>query len=62
MESNGKIDANEAIALVTTNLNKALGFKSNSFDLVGYEGGDVFNFESKVKVVLSPLRGVVDLF
>ncbi|KLO05758.1 hypothetical protein SCHPADRAFT_917689 [Schizopora paradoxa] len=69
LESHGKIDRRTALALVTTNLEKALGVGAGSKshkgyrqDFVAYKGGDMFNLESKVVGVVSAERGVVDLF
>ena len=62
LESMGRIGEAEAIALATTNLDQALGIPTDLYDaIVVYEQGDVFNFESKPRVVLSPRRGIVDL-
>lgn len=59
----------EALALVSTNLEKLLGIQASSSssgsageDLVAFKGGDIFGFESKVVAVISPVREVVDLF
>lgn len=54
----------EALALVTTNLEKLLGAKvaANDADVVAYHGGDVFDLSSKVMGVVSPRRSLVDLF
>lgn len=64
MESNGKIDEQQAYSLASTNLEKLLGIVNLSneiADLVAYEGGNAFNLSSKVVAVLSPERGLVDL-
>ena len=57
---------NEALALASTNLERLLGLEENTSDyladLVAYEGGDIFDFSSKAVGVLSPRKGVVDLF
>lgn len=60
-ESNGRIDEQEAHALLSTNLEKLLGIINLQNDLVAYEGGNVFDLSSKVVAVLSSERGVVDL-
>ncbi|KAH8094913.1 hypothetical protein BXZ70DRAFT_946606 [Cristinia sonorae] len=52
-------------ALVTTNLEKLLGMEGwigEEGDLVAYDGGSPFDFESKVVAVASPKKGVVELF
>lgn len=61
--SNGVIDRTTALALVTTNLEKALGVQREMpQNLVAYRGGDVFEFEAKVVGVLSETLGRTDLF
>ena len=65
MESNGTILESEAFALVSSNLEQALGLTRRRFDipdLVMYRGGGVFDFESKVVGVVSSERKVVELF
>ncbi|THH19962.1 hypothetical protein EW146_g1322 [Bondarzewia mesenterica] len=65
LESAGRISKTEALALVSTNLEKLLGGKSyidGMSDLVATEGGDLLGFESKVVAVISPRRVTVDLF
>lgn len=67
MESNGRIDDQQAYALATTNLEKLLGVinlqgEAGTGDLVAYDGGNVFDLSSKVVAVLSPERGIVDVF
>ncbi|KAF8801695.1 amidohydrolase [Phlegmacium glaucopus] len=65
LESNGTIDKFEAFALASYNLEQALGLTRDIFeipDLVMYQGGGVFDFESKVIGVISVERRVVDLF
>ncbi|KII89857.1 hypothetical protein PLICRDRAFT_40029 [Plicaturopsis crispa FD-325 SS-3] len=65
LESDGRVSKAQALALATTNLESALGLEwsdAAAEDLVVYEGGDVFDFESKVVGVVSARRGVVDLF
>ena len=54
----------QAYALASTNLDKLLGIKhgSKDSDLVAFEGGGLFDFSSKVVAVVSPQRGLVDLF
>ncbi|KAG2121914.1 hypothetical protein DEU56DRAFT_89089 [Suillus clintonianus] len=61
--SNGVIDRTTALALATTNLEKALGVQREMpQNLVAYRGGDVFEFEAKVVGVLSETLGRTDLF
>lgn len=63
MESNGTIDKAQAVALATTNIEKALGLTSNLLhDIVAYHGGDIFDFHSKIIGVVSAQRGAVDIF
>ena len=64
MESNGTIDQPQAFALVSSNLERALGLtrRFEVPDLVMYQGGGVFDFESKVIGVVSSTRKVVELF
>ena len=48
---------------MTTNLERALGVHgAMPLDLVAYEGGDVFEFESKPVAAISPQLGRTDLF
>lgn len=52
------------MALASTNIEKLLGGKVQADDdceLVATEGGDLLDFASKVRAVISPGRGVVDL-
>ncbi len=69
LESHGQIDRQTALALVTINLEKALGVGARSRspermagDVVVYKGGSVFDLESKIVGVISAGRGVVDFF
>lgn len=64
MESNGTIHQSQAFALVSSNLERALGLtrRFENPDLVMYQGGGVFDFESKVVGVVSSERKVVELF
>ncbi|KIM83388.1 hypothetical protein PILCRDRAFT_69640 [Piloderma croceum F 1598] len=64
LESNGRIDEQQAYSLASTNLEKLLGIvnlSNETADLVAYEGGSAFDLSSKVVAVLSAERGVVDL-
>jgi imidazolonepropionase-like amidohydrolase len=65
LESNGTIHQSQAIALATSNLERALGLvqqRSVMPELVMYEGGGIFDFTSKVVGVISMERKVVELF
>ncbi|KAF4615672.1 hypothetical protein D9613_012510 [Agrocybe pediades] len=66
LDSNGTISQNQAFALATTNLHKALGLSARSRvvvpDLVLYSGGGALDFGSKVVGVASAARGVVEIF
>jgi hypothetical protein len=64
LESNGRIDDQQAYSLASTNLEVLLGVVNptdDTADLVAYEGGNAFDLSSKVVAVLSPERGFVDL-
>ena len=54
----------QAYALASTNLDKLLGINhgSEGADLVAFEGGSLFELSSKVAAVVSPQRGLVDVF
>ncbi|EIN06427.1 carbohydrate esterase family 9 protein [Punctularia strigosozonata HHB-11173 SS5] len=61
-DSNGTITKADALALVSTNIEKLLGSHGDSIgDMVATESGELLDFEGKVVAVLSPTRGVVDL-
>ncbi|KAI0643970.1 composite domain of metallo-dependent hydrolase [Trametes meyenii] len=62
LEANETISKEEAIALVSTNVEKLLGVEreSGEYELVATLGGDLLEY-SKVVGVLSPRRGMVDL-
>jgi hypothetical protein len=64
LDSNGTIHQSQAIALVTSNLERALGLAQRNYmpDLVMYEGGGIFDFTSKVVGVVSMEREIVELF
>lgn len=64
MEVYGELNQSEALALASTNLEKLLGLdlEAELADLVAVQGGDLFDFESKVVGILSPRRDAVDLF
>ncbi|KAJ7452267.1 carbohydrate esterase family 9 protein [Mycena latifolia] len=65
LDADGAIDYATAMALSTTNMDKALGLDSadaEGEDLVIYQGGGLFDLESKALGVVSGRRAVVDLF
>lgn len=63
LESHGVIGEKQAIALATTNLEKALGLDLRGVrDIVAYKGGGMMELSSKVAAVISPGRRTVDLF
>ena len=65
LESNGRIDRDQAYALVSTNLEKLLGIRATDneeLDMVAYEGGGVFDLTSKVVAVISPEQRGVNFF
>ncbi|KAJ7075534.1 hypothetical protein B0H15DRAFT_894200 [Mycena belliarum] len=65
LDSDGVIDHKTAMALSTNNMDKALGLDHITLhgeDLVIYQGGGVFDFDSKVIGVASGRRAVVELF
>ncbi|KAF8914186.1 carbohydrate esterase family 9 protein [Gymnopilus junonius] len=65
LESNGRITEYQAYALVTRDLEKLLGVRGideDSGELAVYEGGSMFNSSSKVAAIISPIRGLVDIF
>ena len=67
LESQGRIDQHTAIALATTNLEKALGMHrlrsaEVNRDLVAVRGGGILGLGSKVIGVISPERQTIDLF
>jgi hypothetical protein len=65
LDANGSIDYKTALALLSTNIEKALGVKSRARDtdeLVVFQGGNMFNFESKVIAVISARKAAVEFF
>ncbi|KIJ59733.1 hypothetical protein HYDPIDRAFT_32949 [Hydnomerulius pinastri MD-312] len=64
LSSDGGINRTTALALATTNLEKALGIHHGDMpdDLVAYAGGDVFDFEGKVVAAISAQLGRTDVF
>ncbi|OCH88880.1 composite domain of metallo-dependent hydrolase [Obba rivulosa] len=63
-ESPNVISKETALALASVNVERLLGLETmpGEGDLVATTGGDLLDFEGKVVAVLSPRRGVVDLF
>ena len=63
LDSPTRVSKEQALALVTTNLEKLLGVEVhvNGADVVAYRGGDVFDMSSKVTAVISPRHSSVDL-
>ncbi|KAF9014304.1 hypothetical protein BDQ17DRAFT_1386733 [Cyathus striatus] len=62
LEANGQLSKRDAFALVTTNLEKALGVPPGApQDLVAYKGGDALGFESKPTAILSAMAGNVNM-
>jgi len=61
-DSGGYLDSHGALALVTTNLEQLLGLPTDEADFVAYAGGAWNSQDSKAVAVLSPSRGIVDLF
>ncbi|KAJ7735556.1 hypothetical protein DFH07DRAFT_1065042 [Mycena maculata] len=65
LDADGALDYTTAMALSTTNLDKALGLDAADLegeDLVVYHAGGMFDLGSKVIGVVSGQRAVVDLF
>jgi len=65
LASNGKVSKTEAIALATSNLERALGVRKHTIaipDLVVYQGGSLFDLESKVIGIVSAQRRSVEFF
>ncbi|KAJ6512303.1 hypothetical protein DFH09DRAFT_1197532 [Mycena vulgaris] len=65
LDADGAIDYSTAMALASTNMDRALGLDSADIggeDLVIYQGGGIFDLESKVLGVASGRRAVVDFF
>ncbi|KAF8844379.1 composite domain of metallo-dependent hydrolase [Paxillus ammoniavirescens] len=64
LEAGGKLSRKQAIKLASTNLEKLLTGSVPSAemsDLIALEGGDIFDLESKVVAIVSPLQRSVDL-
>lgn len=65
MSCDEKLGTEKALALATTNLEKLLGVEltAETGDLVASRGGRLLNsMEAKIVAVISPSRGIVDLF
>lgn len=62
INSRGKLSRTRAIKLASTNLERALGARLFTYDLVAYRGGTLFDFESKVAGVVSLRRRTFDKF
>jgi len=64
LEAGGKISKEEAIAIGSVNLEKLLGLdvQAEETDMVATRGGDLLEMSAKVVAVVSPRRGIVDLF
>lgn len=65
LESNGRVSEYQAYSLVTRDLEKLLGIRGiddDSSELVVFEGGSMFNITSKVAAIISPTRGLIDIF
>ncbi|THU95633.1 carbohydrate esterase family 9 protein [Dendrothele bispora CBS 962.96] len=64
LAANGKIGKEEAIAIGSVNLEKLLGMdaQTEGADMVATRGGDLLEMSSKVAGIISPRRGLVDLF
>jgi len=62
LEAGGEISRASAIALGSTNLEKLLGVKEHSADLVATKGGTVFDYSGKIIGIASAKRACVDIF
>ena len=64
LEAPEDISRTQALALASSNLEKLLGLEVQAelADLVAMEAGDILDFESKSVGVISPRKGIVDLF
>jgi len=64
IEGGGQISKSQALAIASTNTEKLLGIAPETAllnDLVVTHGGDLFDLDSKVIGIISPLRGQVEL-
>ncbi|KAJ7494952.1 hypothetical protein FB451DRAFT_1019674 [Mycena latifolia] len=65
LDSNGTINDVTAYALCTTNLHKALGLQRHAREVdefVLFDGGGIFDMESKVVGIASARKATVELF
>ncbi|KAF9012657.1 carbohydrate esterase family 9 protein [Cyathus striatus] len=63
LESNGRISEHQVYAMATTDLERLLGVRAvEGVELVAFEGGGLFDWSSKAAAVISPQRGLVDVF
>ncbi|KAJ7182422.1 hypothetical protein C8R43DRAFT_1100885 [Mycena crocata] len=64
LDADGAIDYSTAMALASTNMDRALGLDlgADAEELVAYQGGSMFDFESKVVGIMSERRAAVELF
>ena len=60
----GLLDRASAFAVGSVNVEKLLGLELDhkGQDLVATAGGDLLDYEGKVIAVISPRRGLVDVF
>ena len=64
IQAAGQISKSQALAIASTNTEKLLGIAPETAllnDLVVTQGGDLFDMESKVIGIVSPLREQVEL-
>lgn len=64
IEAGGQISKSQALAIASTNTEKLLGIAPETAlfnDLIVAQGGDIFDMESKVIGIISPLRSQVEL-
>ncbi|KAG6895604.1 hypothetical protein C0992_000419, partial [Termitomyces sp. T32_za158] len=61
LESNGTISKTQALRIATTNMDRALGV-GRVRDIVAYQGGTMFDFESRVVGVISAERGTDEAY
>ncbi|KAG5648502.1 hypothetical protein DXG03_003113 [Asterophora parasitica] len=62
LETDGRLSKGDALALASVNVDVLLGRNTENNDLVATKGGDLLSFEGRPVSVISPDRGVVDLF
>ncbi|KAH7091723.1 composite domain of metallo-dependent hydrolase [Auriculariales sp. MPI-PUGE-AT-0066] len=61
-DADGYLSSHDVLAIATTNLEKLLDLPGEEADFVAYAGGPWYSQNSKAVAVLSPSRGIVDLF